>query len=860
MVRTRRKVWSVLAVLMVLSLVLSSVAYAAPLAVKVTAQDNKVYNYDYTKLGTSQALANHFKNSFQWAFMNNKKVVIDDSAGVKVDFDSTFKYGGSYADTVQAVLGGSEPQGEALQPTHNMVEENGQVVEKPVETEPGQLEVVSVSAINPTTVEVTFNQEDVEFTKSDVTVKNTETNTKQYVKAVTIEKGVATIEFYEALESGNTYDFIFNIGEETVTASYKFVVAEVAKIVATNQVVPAEVPTAIKYKVYDVNGLDVTDDVQVEFESTVPITNGEITLGNSETAFVVIKYTNEDGTVIKSDRITVKGETPKVAKLLNWTLATGSVNFDDEGYVQNKLVKAGTTPEFYLQVEDQFGNKHDLQNSNILENTIVTYESLDKTVALVDKNTGVVTPIATGTVPVKIMFSQNGVTYFSETVEITVGEQAKFSAIELNKTDITLSSSLLTPESVTLTFKDQFGDKIVLSNATVTATVKTGTGIITLDSTTETITGTNATFTINPVQGKEGTATVEFAVEGTTIKAVVNVTVVKAGAVADYTVEGFKSQLNKYNDPATEENESQMTLKVYAVDANGVKVNQVVEYLAGEIEGVSDGVSIVDSTIVIDASNFEAGKSYDVTIKVGSLPVFSGTFEVVDTTPKPTVELTKSSLTVGVGQNIVDCLKEAFEVTGKLGDQPVTADNITDVLFSTDNSSIIENGVVASEGSATFVIRGVVINDVTIELDNELLNITAVAPSLTYTGLQESYTVRTEEPSGSDNNFINGTPIKVTLTNNTSVTWDKVRIAPVDVNNIQLWAYDNVSEQWYDINKVGWGPPAGFMLTPGYTADTDVYVGASVAGSYDVTVKLINVDNNKVITSITGTINVVNAE
>ncbi|SHJ13373.1 Ig-like domain-containing protein [Desulfofundulus thermosubterraneus] len=163
MSRSMRKIWSVLAVLMVLSLVLSSAAYAAPLAVQVTAQNNMVYNYDYTKLGTSQALANHFRNSFSWAFTNGNKIVIDDSSGVKVDFDSTFKYGGKYADTVQAVLSGKEPQGQPLQPTHNVVEENGQAVPKPVGQE--SLEVVSVSAINASKIKVTFsNGQTVEIT------------------------------------------------------------------------------------------------------------------------------------------------------------------------------------------------------------------------------------------------------------------------------------------------------------------------------------------------------------------------------------------------------------------------------------------------------------------------------------------------------------------------------------------------------------------------------------------------------------------------------------------------------------------------------------------------------------------------
>lgn len=64
---------------------------------------------------------------------------------------------------------------------------------------------------------------------------------------------------------------------------------------------------------------------------------------------------------------------------------------------------------------------------------------------------------------------------------------------------------------------------------------------------------------------------------------------------------------------------------------------------------------------------------------------------------------------------------------------------------------------------------------------------------------------------------------------------------------LQLWAKDT-NNQWWNIVETGWGPPNGFPITPDYNVTTPVYVVADTQGTYTVTVKLIDLDTNQVIT------------
>gem|GEM_PF-922102 len=72
---------------------------------------------------------------------------------------------------------------------------------------------------------------------------------------------------------------------------------------------------------------------------------------------------------------------------------------------------------------------------------------------------------------------------------------------------------------------------------------------------------------------------------------------------------------------------------------------------------------------------------------------------------------------------------------------------------------------------------------------------------------------------------------------------------------LQLWAKDT-NNNWWNIVATGWGPSTGFTIGPDYSATTPVYVVADQPGDYTVTVKLIDLSSNAVITQTTRTIEV----
>lgn len=136
---------------------------------------------------------------------------------------------------------------------------------------------------------------------------------------------------------------------------------------------------------------------------------------------------------------------------------------------------------------------------------------------------------------------------------------------------------------------------------------------------------------------------------------------------------------------------------------------------------------------------------------------------------------------------------------------------------------------------------------------------------LSYAGLADSYAVVDDllNEVGEDT-FKDFTPVKVTLATDIigEAGYDHVRIAQVDAGeNIQFWALDvDGGSNWCDINVAGWGDPNGFKLPATYDATTEIYILSDKVGTYNLNVKLVNVDNDDVLAEVRGTVNVRNRQ
>lgn len=611
------------------------------------------------------------------------------------------------ADKNHTVIGGTSAV------SNNVVSDIEEIV-APVEED--ELKVVSVSAINPTTIKVLFNQEVEELDRADVVVTNVKTSDRQYVKEVKLaeDKKSAEVTFYDALVTKNTYKVVVGEAEK----EFDYVVGDAAKIEAeTTQVVEAGKLTAIEYKVLDANGLDVTNIAKIKFESTLKITDGKVNLAKGTQGFVYVVVVDKDGKEIaRSERITVKAEDAKAVKLVAYSVANDKLtkaDFEKDDFEAKHSVRKTTGGTLSLYVEDQFETKSVA--------TGVKFESLNKEVALVDQNSGKITPLKVGTVDVRVIVGD-----INQIIQVTVEEDAKVASIELDKAEINLSDKLAEGQDVKVTVKDQYGKAIEEGNQTIKAEVKEGKEIVTIGKTANTDDKGIATFTVKPVEGKEGKAVVEFTHEVTaadgktsTFKTTLTVNVAKADVVDNYVVEGFEKELDKY-EGKDKKNITSMTLKVFGVDANGVKTGEVTENLTIKVLDKDDKevTDVFDNndTAKIVVTNLTEDETYKVVVKVETLTVFEDTFTVVNTevVPEAVVEQVKSSIKVERDSTLLDALKDAFKVT-KDGQNV----EITSFTYFSDNTLVIDNDGIKDVGTATLVITKV--ND--IEVSNLMVNV-----------------------------------------------------------------------------------------------------------------------------------------
>jgi hypothetical protein len=105
------------------------------------------------------------------------------------------------------------------------------------------------------------------------------------------------------------------------------------------------------------------------------------------------------------------------------------------------------------------------------------------------------------------------------------------------------------------------------------------------------------------------------------------------------------------------------------------------------------------------------------------------------------------------------------------------------------------------------------------------------------------------------------TPVEVTLKATTinELGYDNVKVLAPEVTGegtLQFWAYSADDGKWFDAAVTGWG--SGFPIMADYDVTTPIYVFADTAGTYEVTFKLVDLDNESaVITEDTVSITVV---
>jgi hypothetical protein len=220
--------------------------------------------------------------------------------------------------------------------------------------------ITELKAIKADTLKVTFASALTAATLSDYVLTDVKTSAKVYVKTATLSADKKSVELalYGALTSGNTYALAATIDSNVMKAEVNFVKGAVAKIEAASQIVLGDLqPHSVVYTVYDENGLDITADTRVSFESTIAFDGlNQISLSDGVLAYATIVYTNvTNGAQVKSSQFTITGSL-SVANAINAYTVVNALS--DVDYAATKTtVPMGSAKTLFVQIIDQYGVK-----------------------------------------------------------------------------------------------------------------------------------------------------------------------------------------------------------------------------------------------------------------------------------------------------------------------------------------------------------------------------------------------------------------------------------------------------------------------------------------------------------------------
>ncbi|SQB34185.1 Ig-like domain-containing protein [Clostridium cochlearium] len=649
----------------------------------VTEKDGVLYQYDKTELKSSiigdGALYAQYNDGKLKALLDDKNGYIDANDvrqyiinEDKIDVDA-------YTESDKA------EKSTITEAEVKKVDKDGNVIEKPVEE---GLKVESVSAINATTVKVVFNNAVEKLPEKNVEVVEAEKGNKMFIKEVKLaeDKKSATVELYDSLISGKAYNVSVTLGEETTTKELAFKIEESAVIELKAQTLVGT-ENKVEYKVLDKNGLDITNLVTVtpnsDKASKFTATEGKVetTLLAGESAFLELSVKTKDGKEVKSDRVKIEKVSSKVAGFgENWTLKStygAPVDYKAEDYKQDTIANMESEKYLDFTFVDQFGKDIDKGSATL------SYESLDASVAIVDAEKGKVTPRKEGKALLRATLKDGEKTLATKTVEIEVKAKAKATDIKLEKEALEVTKD--GNAKVKVTVLDQFGNKIagdvkVESAHTDVATVTPATG-----STEET------ELTVNGVKAGETTIKVTMG----DVEKTISVKVVNAGDLAEYKVKGFVEELfTVKNDDKKQVNE--MTLSVVAVDESGLEIpNKPVTgatYTITDAENkeVAKDVAIETKIILDTVKDHKA--PYTVSVKVGTLEVFTGEFKVTDNRKAPAYKIKENKLDLNYSADVQlgDTIKGLFDFY-EIGSEKLDKITVEKVEFATTNEAVIKN-------------------------------------------------------------------------------------------------------------------------------------------------------------------------
>ena len=306
---------------------------------------------------------------------------------------------------------------------------------------------------------------------SDITMKNTETNVVVPVKAVSVDSKDATkvtLTTFANVTDGKTYEVTLDGTTQTVVATD----GKIETVNVNKATIPYATETEIKLVSKDVNGV-IIDEVAYgkqdssKYDFSLSTSNGYVNgsklylnkIGDTATAEVTYKTGKYDANGkpegnITSGKLTITAVDQASVNSYDVKIAKAGKKFDK--VVANKQIAVGETSAntAYFQIKD-------VDNNEISYYTDYTVESSDNSILMVDDASiadkeAVLTPVKAGTA--YLLIKKNNTIVGS--VAITVVAEKAVTTMSVDKASVALSTQLAKPETVTASFKDQYGADI----------------------------------------------------------------------------------------------------------------------------------------------------------------------------------------------------------------------------------------------------------------------------------------------------------------------------------------------------------------------------------------------------------------
>lgn len=529
----------------------------------------------------------------------------------------------------------------------------------------------SVAQASTTTLAATFAGNTKALKATDFKITNTSNNVVYAVKDVTVDAKDATkvtLTTYMEMKDAKEYTVEYDGTTQKFTATDGTVVT----LGLDKTTIDAATETEILAQAKDANGVVVGTykygDAKVTM--TVNVTNGYMTgtklyLNKAgDTATVDLTYHKGTyDTTGKEEVIEVKGITVTAVEPEKVTVAGWAVKIGDAGKTFDKVtetkIAVGDTKTAYVQVTNS-------KNKKSVDLSAYTVESSNKDALIIGKTdlkNGQIEVIAVkeGTSYILVKDAKTGAVVTTLAVNVVTARKA--SSIELDKTAVTISSSINETAAVKVTVKDQYGEAVSIENNKVetlsyTANGTTNNNVSTFDA--AKFNDDAYTFDSNGIAA--GTYVVKISANG--LSRTTNVTVAEADPKAT-TSYAFEMSDNKADAVITADAKDSTTITAKVFQLNGgiksAKVTDVTATLTAPdgkentLNPDKNGVVTVDVNNIKDGTKLAAG-TYKLTVaptaKGSKVPTFTRNIVITDSQTPVTVKRVSES-----GASVTACFE-----------------------------------------------------------------------------------------------------------------------------------------------------------------------------------------------------------